>query len=123
MSEHDEQCALFAFAAWAAGRVPELSLLHAIPNGGARHPAVAAKLKAEGVKAGIPDVFLPVARGGRNGLYVELKYGKNKTSAEQDRWIDALREQGYAVAVCYGWQEAARKLLGYLRADPQEFGL
>ena len=55
MSEHDEQVLIFKWARLSEGRWPELALLFAIPNGGHRHKAVAAKLKAEGVRAGVPD--------------------------------------------------------------------
>ena len=55
-SEHVEQVRLFAWAKYACSTLPKLSLLYAIPNGGARHKAVAAKLRAEGVKPGVPDI-------------------------------------------------------------------
>ena len=54
--EHVEQAALFRWAEFARARLPELTLLHAIPNGGHRHKATAARLKAEGVKRGVPDL-------------------------------------------------------------------
>ena len=57
-SEHQEQVALFRWAEFAIARWPELALMYAIPNGGHRHKAVAAGLKAEGVKRGVPDVCL-----------------------------------------------------------------
>ena len=61
-SEHEEQVALFEWAEWNKRQYPELELMFAIPNGGQRHVVVAKKLKDEGVKAGVPDIFLPVAR-------------------------------------------------------------
>lgn len=123
MSEHTEQCALFEWAAWHQGKEPALCLLHAIPNGGKRDKATAARMKREGIKAGIPDVFLPTARMGYHGFYIELKVGKNKTSIEQDVWLTALKAEGYAVDVSYGWQEAAHKIVRYLGHEPAEFGL
>lgn len=123
MSEHADQCALFEWAEWNASRLPELDLLFAIPNGGARHPAVAAKLKAEGVKAGIPDICLPIARQGKHSLYIELKHGKNRTTDMQERWLHGLREQGMACHVCYGWTEAAMVIVTYLDGNPSDFGL
>ena len=50
--------------------------IFAIPNGGARNVVTAAKLKAEGVLAGVPDLCVPMARCGFHGLYIELKNGK-----------------------------------------------
>lgn len=105
-TEHGEQVALFE---WAAN-VPELRWMFAIPNGGARHIAVAGKLKAEGVKRGVPDIFLPLARRGYHGLFIEMKSAKGRTSPEQRKWIDGLRLNGYVVAVCYG-QDDARSLI------------
>lgn len=92
--EAREQEALFRWADFAVGTTPELKLLHHIPNGGSRNKAEAAHLKRQGVKAGVPDIFLPVARGGYHGLYIELKFGKNKTSKNQDKWLSALSAQG-----------------------------
>jgi hypothetical protein len=71
-------------------KYPALRMLHAIPNGGHRHKATAARLKAAGVKAGVPDICLPVARGDWHGLYIELKVGKNKLTEAQRRWKDDL---------------------------------
>ena len=72
-SEHQEQAALFRWAWFAQVKHPALALLYAIPNGGHRHKAVAARMKAEGVKAGVPDLCLPVARGGSSD---KLKVGE-----------------------------------------------
>jgi hypothetical protein len=123
MSEHTEQCALFEWAAWNQSKDAALNMLYAVPNGGKRDKATAAKLKAEGVKAGVPDVVLPVARMGYHGFYLELKIGKNKTSIEQDVWLTALKAEGYLVDVSYGWQEAAHKIARYLGHDPKELGV
>lgn len=123
MSEHTEQAALFEWAAWNQGKDAALNMLYAVPNGGKRDPVTAARLKAEGVKAGVPDIVLPVARMGYHGLYLEMKFGKNKTTVEQDVWLTALKAEGYAVDVSYGWQEAAHKIARYLGHEPQDFGL
>ncbi len=114
-AEDEEQRALMQWAALAATQTPALRLLFHIPNGGARHPVVGAKLKALGVKAGFPDLGLPVARGGYHGLYVELKRrGGGTTGATQTAWHAALLAEGYAVEVCHGWLAARTCLLRYL---------
>ena len=115
MSEHQEQAALFEWAAIKSRQIPELAYLYAVPNGGFRHKATAAKLKAEGVKRGVPDVALPVARGPYHGCWIEMKYGKNKPTSSQERWMEFLRGQGHYVTVCYSWEEASRELMDYLR--------
>ncbi len=117
-SEHAEQAALFRWAEFARSRLPELALLHAIPNGGHRYKATAARLKAEGVKRGVPDVCLPVARSGAHGLYIELKTERGKATPEQLGWIRALRRQGYVAEVCRGWESARSMIEHYLTAGP-----
>lgn len=106
---------MFTWAAYQLGTFPELDLIYHVPNGGRRNKFEAAKLKRQGVKAGVPDVVLPVARAGFHGLYIELKYGKNKPTADQKKWIARLKEQGYKAITCYGWREAANEIENYLR--------
>lgn len=88
--------------------------MFAIPNGGVRHKAVASKLKKEGVKAGVPDIFLAHPKGTYAGLWIEMKYGKNKTSPKQREWLRALSDSGYRTEVCYGADEAWQVILDYL---------
>jgi hypothetical protein len=120
MSEDAHQAALFNWVRLALPKFPKLKLLHAIPNGGQRNKIVAAKLKAQGVQAGVPDLCLPVARHGFHGLYLEGKRPASAgvragtTSDSQDQWIANLREEGYRVQVFFGWQEAAKILTEYL---------
>lgn len=119
MSEHDEQKALFDWAELVTGRFPELERMFAIPNGGDRHPVVAAKLKAEGVKPDIPDILLPVARGGYHGLFIELKKPKDSTPAGratkgQIECLADLGDQGYFAALCVGWDAARKTIVDYL---------
>ena len=91
-----------------------------IPNGGSRNRLEAANLKKQGVKSGVPDICLPVARGKYHGLYIEMKHGKNSTSEKQEEWIAALREQGYAAVICYGWVPARETLIKYLSMEVQK---
>lgn len=113
--------------------LPELALMHAIPNGGYRRGAEASKLKAEGVKAGVLDTFLPVPKpfkfsdpdtgregfGMYAGLYVEFKEPKRRNHAEggmsdaQVEFADAVRHQGYCARVAYTWYEAANVVMLY----------
>lgn len=121
MSEHSDQAALFAWAATMAGQVPELRLMFAIPNQGKRSPAAAAWLRAEGLKPGVPDVFLPAPRGGWAGLFLELKaVGAPKPRIEQLDWHIALRQAGYEVTVCVGWDAARRAIEDYLSLDERD---
>lgn len=115
-TEHDEQVALFAWADAAQAEHPELSLLFAIPNGGARHPAIGGKLKAEGVRAGVPDVMLACRRGQWGGLFIEMKRAdhSNGPTPEQAAWIEHLRRAGYMAIVAFGFTEAQRAIVTYL---------
>ena len=114
--ESDEQKALFEWAALTQGKHSELALMHHIPSGGSRHPAEAANLKAQGVKAGVPEICLPVPRGRFHGLYIEMKYGKNRLTGSQKEWLAALNNQGYAVHVCYTMESARVAIVNYLGA-------
>jgi len=118
VSEHDEQSALFEWAQRAAVEFPALRHMFAIPNGGHRHPAVAVQLQQEGVKPGVPDMFLPVPRycAGviTHGLFIELKVGRNKASERQREWLAYLCDAGYLAVACYGWRDAAAVILDYL---------
>lgn len=114
-SEADEQSAFFRWLAFAANGDKRLALFYHIPNGGSRNKAEAARLKAQGVRAGVPDLCLPVPCGGYHGLYIELKVGKNAPSKQQKQWLAALRDQGYYTAVCYGWNAARAATCAYLK--------
>lgn len=114
-TESVEQQCLFRWASYAVGRMPELALMFHIPNGGTRSKSEAGRFKAEGVKAGVPDIFLPVPRGSFAGMFIELKRRKNgRVSIDQATWLKALEKQGYKAVVCHGWEEAQREIEGYL---------
>jgi hypothetical protein len=122
-SEHSQQTAFFCWATLkeTLELFPELRYMFAIPNGGERNKIVAAKLRAEGVKAGVLDVFLPVPRGPWKGLFIEFKKPKSggksagSLSEEQKVWIEFLKSQGYGVIVCKkGWDEARELVIDYL---------
>ena len=113
-SEETEQMTLVDWCNINIFKYPELKLLYHIPNGGRRNKLEAARLKRAGVKKGVPDLCLPVARGKFYGMYIELKYGKGKTSKEQKEWIADLTEQGYRAVVCNGFEEAKKAIIDYL---------
>ena len=109
-----QQEALFEWAQYQLWHMPELEYMFHVPNGGKRDKATAVALNRQGVKAGVPDIVLPVARDGFHGLYLELKGGHNKQHQSEKRPVNGWRGVGYYTAVCYGWQEAAKLIETYL---------
>jgi hypothetical protein len=116
-SEHQEQVTLFRWVEIQQAAVPELALLHAIPNGGHRSKVAGAKMKAEGVKPGVPDICLPVPKGKWHGLYIEMKTCTGTTSEEQRWWLAQLQRQGYRVAICRSWKAARDFIMDYLKQE------
>lgn len=116
-TEHWEQVQLFQWAAYHR----DLDLMYAIPNGQKRDIRIALKLKEEGVKPGVPDICLPVPRGGKHGLYIELKRRKyGRVSPEQLQWLEALMREGYECAVCHGWEMARDTIEEYLKGEEND---
>ena len=90
------------------------AIIAAIPNGGKRSAITASILKDEGVLAGMPDLIIPCARKGYNGLFIEMKYGKNRLSPNQIEVMIKLRKEGYLTAVCYNFDEFEKVCNEYL---------
>lgn len=115
-TEHAEQRAFFAWLNYMkySQAINTAHLVFAIPNGGERGKAAAGRFKAEGVKAGVPDTLYPVPRSRYAGLFLELKKVKDGVaSSKQKQWHIDLREQHYAVAICWGWRAAVDCFLAY----------
>ena len=112
-SEHGHQVAFFQWAATISA-IPHMDMLYAVPNGGERNLKVAANMKAEGVKSGVPDVVWPVPCGRWAGLYLELKkptvvnHALGGRSDKQVKWHKQLILKRYCVITAYGWQAMAK---------------
>ena len=101
-TEHAEQVSL---CGWLDAKHPDLDYW-ATPNGGNRNIVTAAKMKAEGQKPGVPDLFFPALR-----LFVEMKRTKGgRLSPEQKYWFDRLPKLGYKVVMCKGAAEAVKTI-------------
>ena len=101
--KHPESDMQMACVRWFRLQYPRhAELLFAVPNGGRRDVREAARLKAEGVVSGIPDLFLAVTHPKHSvcGLFIELKAGKGRLTDNQKRIIFKLRDQYYTVEVC-----------------------
>lgn len=116
-SEHQEQVEVMRWwAVFAAAHKLDERLLFAIPNGGARHPLVGKRLKAEGVRAGVPDLFLAIPTARFPGMWIELKAQGRKVEAGSDQagMIELLRRQGFNVVAAIGAGETIYAIERYL---------
>lgn len=113
-SEQEEQETLFEWINWMAPHEPALAAAIHIPNEGKRSRAAGAALKRAGLRPGAPDVFIPCPAGPYHGLFIEMKYGKNKPTAAQMRFLDTVSTFGYKTAVCYSADRAIRAITEYL---------
>jgi hypothetical protein len=95
--EHQHQKALIT---WFKLQYPK-KVIFAIPNGGKRSPIEAKKLKAEGVLAGVSDLFFPEGK-----LFIEMKATKGRVAPAQSVFMLQMVELGYNVVVCYSFLEA-----------------
>lgn len=126
-SEHGQQVALFMWAALpeTLKLYPALEYMFAIPNGGLRDRITATRLKAEGVKSGVPDVFLPAAvrhptEPDYFGLFIEMKrpgtqsQREGKLSDAQLIFAHYIASTSYCYRTCYSFQEARDTIIRYL---------
>ena len=105
LTEHQEQK---LFVKWFELQYPKVKIF-AIPNGGNRNVVTAAMLKAEGVRKGVPDLFIPEWL-----LWIEMKRVKGgKLSPEQSDWIDYLNDCGHLALIANGFDEAKEIVLDY----------
>jgi hypothetical protein len=112
-NEHRIQCACIKLFRYLYPHY----IVYAIPNGGQRNAIVAAKLKAEGVLAGIPDIHIPMARNGYHSLYIEMKNGKKGTiSDKQKDMIEKLKAEGNKVVVCRSVEEFEKEIKEYFNS-------
>jgi hypothetical protein len=112
-NEHRIQCACIKLFRYLYPHY----IIYAIPNGGQRNAIVAAKLKAEGVLAGIPDIHIPMARNGYHSLYIEMKNGKKGTiSDKQKDMIEKLKAEGNKVVVCRSVEEFEKEIKEYFNS-------
>lgn len=114
--EHSEQVNLIQWWALQCKRFGiHEQLLFAIPNGGQRNIITAKRMKDEGVRAGIPDLFLAVPRGRFHGLFVEMKKPQGGVVSDaQKACMEMLSSNDYCVAVCRGFIDAQEAIKGYL---------
>ena len=114
-TEAQEQKALFEWAEWAKRKYPELALMYHIPNEARRSYALGREMKAQGLRSGVPDICLPVPRGGYGALYIEMKRREDSRLSDNQRgWINGLNRAGNRAVVCKGWEAARQEIETYL---------
>jgi len=91
--------------------------LFAIPNGGARHIGTAIKLKAEGVTAGVSDLFLMIPSHGKHGLFLEMKQKDGKLQQNQKEFLLLAESMGYGAEVAFGFEDGVEKIKKYLQEN------
>jgi len=124
--EHEHQVSVFEWAEANQEKYPFLEYMFAIPNGGGRPAKMVKgndgkwtrfsregfKMKKEGQKAGVPDIFLPYPKDGWHGLFIEMKRHGGRIRPDQKRWIEYLK-QNYFTAVCWNAFEAIHTIQLY----------
>ena len=119
-TEEQEQMAVIEWRDLMVNQFPELRLLIHIGNGGWRSKPEAVRFKKMGVHPGVSDLFLPVARGGFHGLWVEMKRQKGgKLSPDQKQWIEDMTDQRYMAVRADGAEQACDILYKYLTETEQ----
>jgi VRR-NUC domain len=113
-TEHATQAALFDWAGLMIRAFPELGVLYAIPNGGKRSIGAARYMRREGMRAGVPDVCLPVCRGTHGALYIEHKRPPNKLTDDQRYWLRTLSTFGNVAIVSFSFEQSRQAILHYL---------
>ncbi len=121
-SESLEQQAVVTYCAFQSWRLPNADRIYHIPNEGKRSITEASRFKAEGLKSGVPDLFLPVPLSGYHGLYIEMKRPdhKNRPTKNQKEWVNYLNGVGYKAVVCYGYEDAVTEIQRYYGVPDEE---
>lgn len=114
-SESAEQQKVFEWAeiAMRLDRYAGLELMFHVPNEGKRSYFTGSKMKRGGLKSGVSDICIPVAKGGYHGFFIEMKYENNKLTKEQIKFLRGVKKNGYATSVCYSAAEAIYKIKKY----------
>lgn len=109
--EHRLQCQCVR---WFALQYPKLrGRLFAVPNGGKRDVTTAAKLKAEGVVAGVADLILLVRNSKYGALLIEMKTRTGRQSDSQKEWQKIVGGD-YKYVVCRSVEDFINKVNSYL---------
>jgi hypothetical protein len=112
--ELEQQIELFDFLDEQVKRYPNLFWVHCSLNGVALTPGTMRKATRQGMRSGIWDICIPAARQGFHGCYIEMKWGRNKLTENQEKYKVYLDSENYKTAVAYNWVDAAWLICDYL---------
>lgn len=115
--EHQIQAAFIEWCGWSYKDYPDLDLIYSAANGGYRLRKTAGIMKAEGVKKGVPDLFLPVPIRPYHGLYIEVKAKGGRLTPEQKVYIKRLTERGYRVRIGWSLEELIDIIIDYYKGE------
>lgn len=114
--EHRIQCACVQ---WFRYQHPECRHnLFAVPNGGHRDKVTGAKMKAEGVLAGVADLILLKSNSNYGALLIEMKTRTGRQADTQREWQRLIERDGYKYIVCRSLQDFIREVDSYLSDCP-----
>lgn len=100
---------------WFRYQYPKLNkCLFAIPNEGKRNPKNASRMYAEGMLAGVSDLFLAIPKGCWHGFFIEMKWDKNILTNKQKEFQEAVGKVGYRVIVIRSFDEFKNQIEKYL---------
>lgn len=116
-SEHQIQCSIVEWANHT--KIPANNcnigdFLLAIPNGRKRHISEAIKLKKEGVKKGVCDMFFAYPSYPFSGLWMEIKSKSGKLSDDQLKWIELMTAVGFMAVVFNTVDDGIKEIKNYL---------
>lgn len=114
VTEHQLQKAYFEWVRLKAVKDWRYRLIFAVPNAARRSYALAARMKAEGLLPGVPDVCVPLKARDGGVLFLEFKTGKGKLSADQVQVIEYLRKAGNSVSVVRSLKDAKAITTGWI---------
>jgi hypothetical protein len=88
-----------------------------VPNDRKTNRIMGAMLKHMGLKPGVSDICIAIPRGEYHGLFIELKFGKNKATQHQLNFLASMESKGYGALVCVGYEAARKAIEAYMRLE------
>ena len=117
VTEHDIQASFFNWVDNMALFDWRYKNIFAVPNARVSHHRYYSN---EGMRSGVPDVFVAYPSENHPGLFIEFKSAKGRLSTNQADWIERLKKAGYPCFVINNWEEAVRIVRKYLGANTRK---